>query len=63
MVYSCAHMATVGVKGLSISNQRSTAVLQAAHYCGHVYVYVCKLTAVNTKTADEDDYCDLVVAY
>ena len=56
-------MATVGVKGLSISNQRSTAVLQAAHYCGHVYVYVCKLTAVNTKTADEDDYCDLVVAY
>ena len=26
-----------------------------------VYVYICKLSKVNTKMADEDEYCDLAV--
>jgi len=34
---------------------RSTASQQ-------VYVYICKLRKVNTKMADEDEYCDLAVA-
>ena len=35
---------------------RSTASQQ-------IYVYIRKLSKVNTKMADEDEYCDLAVAY